>query len=179
LLRLLGEDVDMTLLYVGKEPMRLVPEFRTRSMLFRFRLVDASRLDGGALLKSDDLGDNMLAVLTRVEPGIVFEKVESRLRERPTAERGELARLFVLLSGLRGFAGQFARRFRMIDIMENEVLGPAILKGEATMLLSLVEERFGAVPAWVIERIESAKEPELLRWGRRVLRAKDLDEVFA
>jgi hypothetical protein len=30
----------------------------------------------------------------------------------------------------------------MIDIMENKVLGPAILKGEATMLARLLEKRF-------------------------------------
>jgi len=66
----------------------------------------------------------------------------------------------------------------MIDIMENKVLGPAILKGEATMLASQLEERFGALPDWVADKLGSAMESELMGWGRRVLSAPNLNDVF-
>lgn len=65
-----------------------------------------------------------------------------------------------------------------IDIMENKVLGPAILKGEANMLASLLEERFGALPEWVAEKLGNAKEPQLMAWGRRLLSVLCLQDVF-
>jgi hypothetical protein len=66
----------------------------------------------------------------------------------------------------------------MIDIMENKVLGPAILKGEATMLARLLEKRFGELPEWATERLASAKEAELMAWGERVLSVQTLNDVF-
>lgn len=66
----------------------------------------------------------------------------------------------------------------MIDIIENKVLGPAIPKGEATMLAALLEERFGVLPDWVSEKPGNGKEAELLAWGKRVLFDKSLAEVF-
>lgn len=66
----------------------------------------------------------------------------------------------------------------MIDIMENKVLGPAILKGEAKILAFQLEERFGALPGWVTEKLGNAKEPQLMTWGKRVLSAETLQDVF-
>jgi hypothetical protein len=66
----------------------------------------------------------------------------------------------------------------MIDIMENKVIGPAILKGEAKIVTGLLEEQFGTVPDWVTEKLGSAKEAELMAWSKRILRARTLNDVF-
>jgi hypothetical protein len=66
----------------------------------------------------------------------------------------------------------------MIDIMENAVLGPAILKGERDMLTMMLEHEFGALPAWGAVKLANAKEPQLLNWGKRLVLAETLDEVF-
>lgn len=177
--RALNEDVEMNVLYVGKEPLRNVGEFRTRSMDFRFRLIDMSEMDGLPLLESEDLGDNMLALLTRCDRELVLRRVEEKIGLLPHGLREESARLFMILSGLRGMTETVRRRFgMMIDLMENEVFAREILKGEATMLLSLIDARFGVVPAWVFEKIAGAKEEQYLAWGRRLLTANSLDAVF-
>ena len=62
--------------------------------------------------------------------------------------------------------------------MENEVFAAEILKGEATVILSLIEARFGTVPAWVYEKFEGAKEEQYMAWGRRLLTADSLEAVF-
>lgn len=66
----------------------------------------------------------------------------------------------------------------MIDIMENKVLGPAVLKGEATLLRRQLKERFGALPNWALDEMSGATERQLLSWGKRVLTAKTLEPVF-
>ncbi len=50
-------------------------------------------------------------------------------------------------------------------------------EGEATLLLRLLERRFGALPAPVRDRI--ADTATLEAWGLRVLDAGSLDEVLA
>ncbi len=66
----------------------------------------------------------------------------------------------------------------MIDIMENAVLGPAILTGERAMLTMMLEHQFGTLPTWVADKLATAKEPQLLKWGERLVLAETLDEVF-
>lgn len=86
----------------------------------------------------------------------------------------------------------------MIDIMENEVLGPAIRRGiaegeilgraegkaegeaegECLLLSRQLTRRFGQPPRHVVERIEKATESELMTWADRVLTATCLAEVF-
>ena len=92
----------MVVLYVGREPLRMAPRFQTPSMLFEYRLLDIREFDGEPLVESDDLGDNMLALLTGFDPERVLQRVEMRLRELEPGEKPDAARLFVVLSGLRG-----------------------------------------------------------------------------
>ena len=119
-----------------------------------------------------------MALLTSVEQERVLLRVEQQIRKLKGEEQDTAARLFVIVSGIIGLEEAVVRRLQMIDIMENKVLGPAILKGEATMLARLLEKRFGTLPDWVTEKLESAKEPELMAWGERVLSAQTLNDVF-
>jgi len=51
-------------------------------------------------------------------------------------------------------------------------------KGEAEMLLRLLQLRFGPLPADVTARVTAADVETLLRWSERVLSAPTLDTVF-
>ncbi|MEX1364001.1 MAG: DUF4351 domain-containing protein [Nannocystaceae bacterium] len=53
------------------------------------------------------------------------------------------------------------------------------LEGEATVLLELLQLRFGALPETTRAMVDSAKSEQLDVWVERVLTAKSLDEVFA
>jgi hypothetical protein len=178
----LGVPVEMVVLYVGKEPLRMKGEFRTPWMRFRYRLLDIREFDGEPLLASDDLGDNMLALLTRLDQERVLARVEEQLQRLPGGKRAEAARLFVVISGLRDLEETVSRRLDMIDIMENKVLGPAILKGEhqgqIKMLTVLLKDRFGKLPEWVPAKLENASERQLIAWNRRAATARTLDAVF-
>ena len=91
----------------------------------------------------------------------------------------------------------------MIDVMENEVLGPAIRQGleqgrvegrsegrvegrvegrsegMALLLESQLEKRFGSLPPTLKERLFAAPSAALATWSLRVLDASSLEEVFA
>jgi hypothetical protein len=176
--RLLGEHVEQIVLYIGREPLRMQPVFETPAMRYEFQLLDIRDVDGEPLLASDDWGDNLLALLTPVEQERALMRVEQQIRKLKGEEQETAARLFVIVSGIIGLEEAVVRRLHMIDIMENKVLGPAILKGEATLLVALLEERFGALPDWVSVKLENAKEAQLMAWGKRVLSAPSLNDVF-
>ena len=51
-------------------------------------------------------------------------------------------------------------------------------EGEASLLLRLLERKFGLVPEEVRQRVSSADPETLLVWGERVLTAERIEEVF-
>jgi predicted transposase YdaD len=53
------------------------------------------------------------------------------------------------------------------------------LAGQRAMLLRLLGRRFGALPEPILTRVAAATQPEVERWGDRVLDAASLDDVFA
>ncbi|MEO5334027.1 MAG: Rpn family recombination-promoting nuclease/putative transposase [Magnetococcus sp. YQC-5] len=52
-------------------------------------------------------------------------------------------------------------------------------KGEASMLMRLLQRRFGTLPLWVSEKMANAELPVLEEWGLRFVDAHSLEEVFA
>ncbi len=51
-------------------------------------------------------------------------------------------------------------------------------QGEMLLLLRQFRQRFGELPAWVVERLAVAESEQLGRWGERLLTAPTLDAVF-
>ena len=64
--RKFGTIPRQIVLYVGRGPLRMADFLAEGSMSFRYELRDFRTLDGEALLASPDLGDNVLAVLARL-----------------------------------------------------------------------------------------------------------------
>src|SRR5580658_4154128 len=100
----------------------------------RFHLVDIRDLDGEKLLASANMGDNVLAVLTRLceQPSAVRRGLK-RIAAGPPGERNQaLAELFIVAE-LRKITGNIKREVEkmpiLVDIMDNEVLGPVLRKG--------------------------------------------------
>jgi predicted transposase YdaD len=54
------------LVYVGEAPLRMERELIGPDLSFRYRLIDIRDLDGDRLLESEDLGDNVIAILSRL-----------------------------------------------------------------------------------------------------------------
>lgn len=73
--RLMGEHVRQVVLYVGPEPLAMPAVFETPVMSFHYELVDIREWAPEILIESAELGDRMLALLTRVAK----ERVGGRL----------------------------------------------------------------------------------------------------
>lgn len=57
-------------------------------------------------------------------------------------------------------------------------LQEGLRQGQLGLLADLLAERFGALDEAVQARLEQADEETLRRWGRNLLSARSMDEVF-
>ena len=60
--RLFGRFPRQVVLYVGEAPLSMEKELRGSGVLFQYGLIDIRTLDGERLLKSREVGDNVIAV---------------------------------------------------------------------------------------------------------------------
>ena len=184
--RLLDQHVEQVLLFASRRPLTMSPVFETPSMRFEFRILDLKTWDGEPLLASEDWGDNVLALLTPVEQERVLQRVEEQIHKLNGEEKHDAANLCMIISAIMGIGAEVVKRIHMIDIMELEVIGPAIRQGieQGIELIRQVVSRqlttrFGPLPDHAVTRLHRASQAELLSWADRVLTARTLDEVFS
>ena len=168
-------------LYVGQEPLRMAAELVGPRLSFGYDLTDIRDIDGEALLASDQVGDNVIAVLTRSHGTAVQEIV------RKVAELEEDARNFYLgalleLAGLRGIEelveGEARKMPILMNILDNKVLGREYKRGELAMLRRQIEARFGVTAEWLEERLRNRSAVEIEELGVRLLKAESLEELL-
>ncbi|MDQ2899173.1 MAG: DUF4351 domain-containing protein [Acidobacteriota bacterium] len=132
--RLFGKFPRQIVLYVGESPLRMVPQLEGPEVLFRYEVVDIRDLDGERLLASERVGDNVIAILTRLRDreGAIHEIVR-KISELEGSERELALRQLVTLGGLRRLEEVIEREARKMplldDIMDNKVLGREYKRG--------------------------------------------------
>ncbi len=187
------QHVTQTVLYMGREPMRLEDTYATPTLQFRFTIVNLRELDAEPLLESSDWADNVLALLAKGSPERVLEVVLPRIRALRGEEQELAAGALTLLSGILGMEEAIDAKLRevgMIDVMENKILGPAIRKGleqgreegrelgKQEVIRDLLLTKFGALPEWAFSRVAHASAEELQRWTKRVLTSATLEDTL-
>ena len=77
-----------------------------------------------------------------------------------------------------------------IDILENEILGPAFkrgleegelkgkLEGKLEILRRLIEKRFGPIPEWAHERLAARSAAELEEVSVRILDVASVEDLL-
>jgi hypothetical protein len=66
-----------------------------------------------------------------------------------------------------------------IPSLEQLLEPEAFARGQRALLLIQLVHRFGTLPESVTRRVDGANTEELVRWGKRILNAPSLDDVFA
>jgi hypothetical protein len=187
------QHVVQTVLYMGREPMRLETGFQTPSLELRYEIINLREYDAAPLLASDDWADVALGLLAKGDPEEALAVAISRLKEMGREERAWASGTLVLLSGILGIEETVSERLReadVINVMENKVLGPLILReyekgrdegvqqGMRGMLMELLTEKFGALPAWAGARLQAASDEDLHTWAKRILRSTSLEDTL-
>ncbi len=178
-------------LYVGNEKLRMTDRVEAMGIRFRYDLLDVRDLDCEALLESDAVSDNILAVLTRTNDRIgTIRRILGKISRLAPGRREDAVRKLLILSGMRGFETVvIEERIRMpvtFDIMDNKVLGPAIRQGIAQgieqrsreVLRAFLQKRFGALPEWAERTVATCTSDQALELALRTLDAPTIEKVL-
>ena len=185
--RLFGRFPRQVLFYVGEAPLRMATRLSGGGLSFEYQAVDVRSLDGDRLLESDEVGDNIIAILAHLrDHKEAVRKIVTRLASLSPTERATALEQLFILAGLRRLeetVEQEARNMPIyIDIMENKVLGREFKKGrqegELTILRRQIEKRFSPVPSWAEQRLAGASTEQLEELATRVLDAASLEELL-
>ena len=181
--RSLGQPVEQTVLYVGRGPLTMPASYQGPRTRHEYTILNLREMDGTPLLESDDWTDNEWALLTRTDPEAVMRVVFQKLHNLSGSEQQEAANSFMLIGGILGIEKEIERRMRdemSIDVMENQVLGPAIRKGLEQgrqegrqegrqqvigyALQAILKAHFGPLPPWALTKITEAPFETQERW---------------
>ncbi len=182
---------EQIVLWIGKhkpgvpDGLSLAPK-----LVYSYRVIDVRTLDAEPLLASGGIDEAIFAVLCRNNDkrGTVL-RILRRIIDLPVAKQRDALLQLLVLSGLRGLTPMVRREAKSmpvsIDIHENEFLEEVYQGGKKEglrtareMLLNLLEQKFGPVPAPTKRRVGKADSSDILTWSQRVLKASTLDEVL-
>ena len=182
---------EQIVLYVGGSPLAMPAVLAGHSLEFRCRVVDIRELDGEALLESGNPEENVIAVLMRLgDRRAAVRRILGRIAESEPAQRDITLHEFIILAGLRHLREIIQEETKTMpildDIMDHDILGPAIrqgraegrVEGEQALFIRLAEKRFGPVPAWARQRLEAMSASELEETALRLLDAASLEELL-
>ena len=150
-------------------------------------MVDIRELDGERLLASNQREDNVIAILARLgNQRHAVRRILDRIALANPEERGPAFAELMLLAGLRKLGKvirQEASQMPILDdIMDHDVLGRefrrGLEKGREGVILRQSEKRFGPLPQWARERIESMTSTEVEEVALRLFDARSLEELF-
>jgi hypothetical protein len=132
--RLFGRLPRQIVLYVGEAPLRMAEELRGPDVWFRYRALDIRELDGERLLDSEEVGDNVIAILARLrDHGSAVRRILERIAGLGPAARETALTQLLILAQLRRLEETVEREARKmpitIDIMDNKVLGREYKRG--------------------------------------------------
>jgi hypothetical protein len=201
LVRVHQQHITQTVLYLGREALRMERTFVSPSMNFRFEILNLREYDAAPLLASADWADNVLALLAKGAPEKALGTVMERLHGMRSEDRDWAAGTLLQLSGILGMeeiVNEGLQEAGMINLMENKVLGPLILQqyeagrsegrtegrsegrqvGQRELLQEMLANKFGGLPAWALDRLHGASAEDLHAWAKRILSSATLEDTL-
>ena len=190
--------VVQVVLYIGKPRMNMPCKLDLGGIQCEYRQIDIREFEAEALLATGNPADFVLAMLARGGADRLREIV-SRAARLDGVERQRVLAQLTVLAGLRGTAERLKIEFEeagvRVNIEDNVLLreirdtgfamglamgeakGEArgLAKGEASLLVRLLESKFGELPRWAELRLGKATRDQIERWGQSLLTASTLE----
>jgi predicted transposase YdaD len=183
----LGQPPVQHVLYVGAAPLKMTGRVKHRRLKYSYGVTDIREFDAELLLKSASPADNLVAVLCRngTEPATV-RKILRRLARLPQKQQMDSLEQLLIISGLRKVEPVIVREVHKmgveLNIRDNPFLSGIFAEGkaegEANMLRRMLEQRFGKLPRWAVEKLTRADVGQLEQWSLRIFDARELEDVL-
>lgn len=179
------------LVYAGNDPFRMQDYLCAPGIDFRFEVIDLKMLDGAAWLQSEKLSDNLLALLMALpDKREAIRRIVGRIIRLDVVKREAAFNRLLLTCGMRKLSEVLAEEIKKMpvtfDLAEDPVFGPSYRGGlqegrdlgRKELMRSLMEKRFGPLPAWVDERLLKASGEQIDELAMRILDCPTLDQLL-
>lgn len=135
------------------------------------------------MLVSPNPEDGLIAVLMRLrDERETVGKILRRIGENQPARRELAVRELIILAGLRSLGAIIEEEIKKMpildDIMDHDLLGPAIRRGQRSVVVRLIEKRFGSVPAWARQRLEAISGHEVEEFAVSLFDGRSFEELL-
>ncbi len=189
----------MYVLYIGRQRLRMPAELDTPYVTCSYSVVDIRNFEAETLLQSNHPADAVLAILGRNgdRPDTVRRILERVAKLKGSSRKIAFTKLMIL-AGVRHLAAVVEQEARQMpihyDIMDHEVIGPAIRKGliqgkaqgraegkiegAAALAERLLTTRFGPLSPKTKKSLAKLTLPELEDLAVKILTAKSIPELF-
>ncbi len=193
----------MYVLYVGSERLRMPSGLDAPDLTCRYTIVDIRHWNAETLLRSSHTADAILSILGRDANRLDnVRRILERIAKMKQPSREIAFSKLMILAGIRQLGGVVEQEAKqmpiLLDIMDHDVIGPAIRKGrregkaegkaegklegkieEAVILAQrLLTARFGPLSPATKKRLARLTLPELEDLAIRLLTAKSINELF-
>lgn len=184
-------------LYLGKEKPNFVTSINYPNLQFHYQLIDIKEVNTEQLLNSEAVGDNLLALLGKLEnKANAVRRVIEKIAKLDTNKRADTLEKLAILAGLRPLElpsliqKEVKEMSITVDLEENPLFAEIFQRREQrgeqrgrqyeaiTMLRRQLEKRFGNLPNWVNSQLEQANTQQLEQWSLQLLDAQTLEEIF-
>jgi hypothetical protein len=186
-----GRIPRQIVVYVGRAKMRMPVRIEHPKLKFEYILLDIRTIDAAPLIASGEIEANIIGFLCG--NGATRENLRRILRNlcrfESNRRKDALAQL-AALAGLRVkqeiFVEEAIEMGLQADIQENLIFrgfyndGVQVgeQKGESKLLRMLLQTKFGKLPKWALEYLQTAQTSELEAASLRLLKASTLEEVL-
>jgi len=124
----------MYVLYIGSRRLRMPSELETAYLTCHYSIVDIRQWDAETLLQSKHPADAVLAILGRNADRLeTVRRILKRVAKMKGSSRKIAFSKLMILAGIRQLAAVVEQEAKQMpihyDIMDHEVIGPAIRKG--------------------------------------------------
>lgn len=174
--------VRQVVLYLGQAKMTMDDHVDLGETKCAYTLIDIRELDARELMASGRAGDLALAMLANDGPENMLE-IAKRVRGLKGAERQRVLSQLTLLSGLRRMTGRLRMDLKTMGIStdpfyKNPFVMDIMRNAQAKMLRGQLKTKFGSLPKWVDEPLETASSAQLERWSKKILTVGTLEGVL-
>ncbi len=198
-----GIEPLQQVLYVGQEKPRFLTSYQSSRLSFHYELVDIRTIDCQPLLQSDLLPDNILAILCRLDdPTQVLRTLLAKIYQLNNKQSKDMLLFLANLSTLRNLSPLLEQEKHNMALeltLEGNIflqdayrkgryfgeekglqkgLQKGLIEGEATVLIRLLEKRFGTLSPEIKQQIMNASLEQLERWTDKLFDLQRLEELF-
>jgi hypothetical protein len=153
-------------------------------------------LDGRALIESEDVSENLLALLMRLENRQdAVRKIVRRIARLEESKRCSSIKRLLITCGMRDIAELAIKEVEEVpigmEVFENDSFFQRLIresqekgmaageaKGHAEALRSQIDAKFGGVPGWVDVRLASCSDQEVKALLTRILNSGTVEDLF-